>query len=446
MKCLCSIFSLFLAIAIAADAQDQTGKVIIVNAGAKELKRTAHKMRIPVEQLKNARIALQEALDLVKKMDPYPIDQLMNLSQNLAQLNRPKAKSVIQGFVQNLRLKAEAASDAQTYQTATSSAMMIMQASSIFEQGELLEIIQTWPEPKESFGTMAKSLIKSAQSNAIRQEMQNLASTDPEKALELLPQSTALGVSDGFQISQIARGLMNAGKKDQAMKLIDQTMSSFDPNSTDMNSFYGYQNFIQNMSSNLDSTRASTAMNQLIQAITKQPAQQSCSTMTLAYEDASVDLNCSESRILSLLRGMQGRPGVVAKAMDSAPELKSKLESIGGFDNVSLAKQTYANQPNNSGGTFITNVNGQINNLGNSVYSAISYEDISSLVNRLKGKAETNRGFVRTEISKAIKGQDPISFLAAFAGRAANDDSELASVALELAQQQLNQVEPLQKK
>jgi hypothetical protein len=452
MKCLCSIFLLFLAAAIAANAQDQTGKVIIVNAGAKELRRTAHKMRIPVEQLKNARSALQDAIDLVKKMDPYPTDQLMNLSQNLVQLNRPKAKSILQGFVQNLRLKAEAASDAQTYQTATSSAMLIMQVNSIFEQGELLDMIQTWPEPKESFGPMAKNLIKNAQSSAIRQEMQNLASTDPEKALELLPQSSALGVSDGYQMGQIARGLMNAGKKDQAMKLVDQTISSFNPNSTDASSFNNYYNFVQNMSSNLDSTRAATAINQLLQAMPKQPAQQYCSTMSLAYEGATVDLNCSETRILSLLRTMQSRPGVVAKAIDSAPELKSKLESIGGFDNVSLAKQTYgnqtglANQINNQINNTTIIMNGQVMNLVSSGSSTVSYEDISSLVNRLKGKAETNRGYVRAEITKAIKGQDPITFLVAFASRASNDDSELASVALELAQQQLNQIEPLQKR
>jgi hypothetical protein len=58
----------------------QTGKVIIVNTTSKELKRAAHRLRIPVEQLQNAQQSLQEATDLLDKIDPYPITQLSNLA------------------------------------------------------------------------------------------------------------------------------------------------------------------------------------------------------------------------------------------------------------------------------------------------------------------------------------------------------------------------------
>ena len=97
----------------AFQAFSQESKFVVVNKTSKELRRTAHRLHMPVEQLKNARLALQEATDLANTMDPFPVSQIGTLTQNWKQLDRSRADAVIESFIRELRSEA---ADAPNFQ------------------------------------------------------------------------------------------------------------------------------------------------------------------------------------------------------------------------------------------------------------------------------------------------------------------------------------------
>ncbi len=60
----------------------------VVNSNDKELRRSAHRMRITPERLRQARRALEEATGIVGRMDPVPVPQLGQLSSLWPQVHR----------------------------------------------------------------------------------------------------------------------------------------------------------------------------------------------------------------------------------------------------------------------------------------------------------------------------------------------------------------------
>ena len=75
-------FFLFVGVfCITFSAFPQESKVTNTGTVSKELRRTARRLHIPVEQLKKARRTLQEATDLAKQIKPFPVSQMFNLTQ-----------------------------------------------------------------------------------------------------------------------------------------------------------------------------------------------------------------------------------------------------------------------------------------------------------------------------------------------------------------------------
>ena len=76
----CAFCCVFLALSFTPPAA-QEGKLIVVNVDSKDLKRTACRLRIPVERVKNAREALQEATDLAKRVRPIQANSVSQLGK-----------------------------------------------------------------------------------------------------------------------------------------------------------------------------------------------------------------------------------------------------------------------------------------------------------------------------------------------------------------------------
>jgi hypothetical protein len=85
----------------------QEGAVTVVDPGSRELKRTAHWLQMPPEQLKNSRLALQEATELIKEMDPMPEPALGDLATLWVDLNRPKAVVALEGLNEKVRTRMQ---------------------------------------------------------------------------------------------------------------------------------------------------------------------------------------------------------------------------------------------------------------------------------------------------------------------------------------------------
>jgi hypothetical protein len=439
MKGLCRWFLIagFLCAALSAFSQEsrKESKILIVNNSSKELKRTAHRLHISIEQLKKARQALQEATDLAKKIKPFPVSQVYSLRDIWRQVNSSKAKGVIDSFIQDLRSEAANAADFMAYQRATSAALSFMQTSADSDYEKIQDMLGSWPDPPASAGDAGEQFRSSLESGMRQNLMMKLASTDPEKARALLSQSGNSGSYSYYSASgQIVQGLMKAGKKDEALAVVNQTVNDFNRHASDPQALQGYQSFAQTSVRVLGSSSADIIMSPLITQLTNQAPSGNCATGTLKTGDTSVDLSCAETGIVNMMRNFMSMPGLVNTMANSFPSLKSKLESVGGIDSISYY--------GNSGVTYA------VKNPGASSYQVYSGgerpDNPSKLLKELKGKAESDPSFVKERLKDIAKGQQSIDMLISLATTASYDDPELASLALEVARPLLSQVEPLQ--
>jgi hypothetical protein len=405
---------------------------VVVHSQSKELKRAAHRLRIPVEQMKRAREALQEATDMVKRIEPYPFDQIPNLAQMWDQINRPKAKQAVESFIYDMRSEAEECHDFQCYQRATAAALALMQSN--FDYEKTAQQLRNWPDPKPAFGPAAELFRSSLETQAKNLAISRMAFSEPEKALKLLSEKGNSGAYNYTSSAQIAQGFMNAGKKDEAIKLIDQGLGKFDQNTSDPRVLQEFENFVRMTASAADSTRTTAAVSQLITALKNQGPSMQCNAI-LRAGDVSTDLTCAESRILNLLRSMPMMPSFAMKTLDSVPGLRSKLDSIGGIDGfygggapATILYGTTAGQRN-----AITSISP-----GTSQGPTVN---IPNLIQELKGKAEMDPAVARGK----LKDLD-VDALVNLAMSASYQDPDLAGLAIEMAQPMLPVVEPLQKR
>ena len=99
--------------AIPAPSQDKGGRVEVLKP--QDLKRTAHRLRISVERLANARAALREATDLALRLDPPVLSDYGSLARLWNQLDRKSARERIGLMVAQLSRNAQAAEDSDTF-------------------------------------------------------------------------------------------------------------------------------------------------------------------------------------------------------------------------------------------------------------------------------------------------------------------------------------------
>ncbi len=423
MKILCRLSILFLAFNFCF-AQQRAG-LVVVNGSSKELKRAAHRLHIPVEQLKHARQTLQEATNLARKMDPYPTEQLFSLVQLWVQLDRTKAKETIESFIGDLRSEAAESTHMNRYQTVTSTAVSLMSRPEYESDHErMLQTIRSWPDPEIPGSEALKSFREGIEAQAARQALQQMVNSDPMKAAEWIRQS---GKPDYTTAGQVVQSLFSRGNNEEAIRFVDETIGGFDSNSATAQSAQEYEMFVRQIIDRLDADRANRVLEDLVSTYSNLPSQDHCA-MTVKAGSSSIDLTCAESKIVNLARSAYGRPGFAQRALDSAPGLKSKLDGIGGIDafyggnaGTSLEISYGKNSANPSRETSMS-----------------SAPNPTELYSRLKGKDPAY-------VKRKLKDKD-VETLMSLAMNASYQDPDLASTVLDLVEPLIQQVEPLQKR
>lgn len=155
--------------------------------------------------------------------------------------------------------------------------------------------------------------------------------TDPEKALQLLYEESEAAGSDVslYPIrAQLVQLLMDSSRRDEAFRPIDSTMNIHAWSPADPRASYEYESFLRRVMPMLDSERAEGTLEREIAA--SQTHRPNCGA-SLRTDRTSIELDCTESRVLSLLR-LSSRPGLTMKALEALPGLKAKLDGIGGID------------------------------------------------------------------------------------------------------------------
>jgi hypothetical protein len=424
--------------------------VVAIGNQSKELKRTAHQLRISAEHLRNAREALQQATDLARR-NPDSL-ALSQLAQNWIRLDKNKAPAALEDLYSWLGTAARDAADAMSYQRFTSSAQMLLRSYASLDSERAAGLWQQWPDPPASLGEALKK---------------NQTESAALFAKQLAGQGTGPGVSMGMNVStlreaaargnysstaQLATQMAQTGDKAEALKLVDQAILDFRQREPDQRTLSSYRSFVVQLPY-VDPDRYLLALSALLPALDKQGTPNTGGTVSIG--DQTIQVTASEAVVIDMCRSLTGRPDLAMKTLNSMPGLKSKLDRIGGIDSISaipgrgsqlpvslnysidgLTRTTY-----NSTGSGSSGGTGPISSPGGA--GPLAGMD---LYQSLRGKLAKDPAFVRQKLAEASKTPDQVDALVMLANRAGAQEPDLASMALDAATKLLVQVEPLQKR
>ena len=163
-------------------------QVAVVAPGSRELKRAAHRLRVTPERLQNMRVALREATEVARRIDPATAPMIGPIAHSWVQINRPEAKPNLEELYRELRMAAGNAEDARGYQSATQGAQALASAYSQIDFDRAQELIRTWPSPPSKAGEAGEAARREMESRFRQQALNTLSMRDPERAAALLAQ------------------------------------------------------------------------------------------------------------------------------------------------------------------------------------------------------------------------------------------------------------------
>jgi hypothetical protein len=415
-------------------AQAQEGKVIVVNTESKDLKRTARRLRVCVDRVKNARVALQEATDVAKRIDPVPASEMAGLGTYWVMLDRSKAVEKITDLLSVVRKSAQTAKELSAYSNSTTTAGMLLVALAGLDLDKATEIVNKWPGPPDNSGEAGEKVRSNLQTEFRNQVASSLAYRDPEQALAMLNESGTGTGSEYYIRSKLAEQMLLKGDKDGAFKLIDQTIAEFAEHKSDPQATEGYANFLQELAG-IDADRFLIALAQLTGGEPSAPGY----SASISKGNYNIQLTYNEAQILQLIQSIDRRPELTLKAINAFPELKAKLDQIGGIDGY-LA-------PGPSEGHVMLSVMSPKGAAGSGGWGGGSYGDgVRDAYADLRGKMRKNPWYVQAKLSEMVREADAIGKLISIAQSASYDEPELSDLALETARPLVSKVQPLQKR
>ncbi len=411
-------------------ALPQEGKVIVVNSTSKEAKRAAHRLHISLDQLKNARSALQEATDLARSMESVGPEQLSKLGESWVDLNRPLAADALIGLIGQMRKSAASATDLQQYQDCMDRAQLLISTLASVDADAALRVLREWPAPPSTLGdagTKARSRLDDQSWSRI---IQQLAYVDPQKAYTLAQGPGATSSAIYSVLAQQIGGMVRQGRQYDAQQLADRWIAEFKQYQAAPGAFQDYMVFLRQLAL-LDPNRFLAGVasgSPLISSVfSAGPA--------IAYAgDQGVPITRDEMMFLSMFRS-RPQPELMLKAVDLLPGLKAKADQAGGVDKLMISRRSII-RPGVAAAA----------GAGPAPDSGASLTDVESLFFELRGKAEKNPGFVRQRLSDVAQDPQGTSTLIQLADRAVYEDPELGSMALEVAKGLLPAIKPLRKR
>jgi hypothetical protein len=435
---------------MAAGSSAQT--VAPVSDQAKELKRSAHQLRISVDRLKEARAALKEATNLARhSTDSSTFSQL---SQDWVRIDRASAAAALEDLYGWLRTTARDAPDTPTYQRCMSGAESMLRQIATLDSDKAVGLWRMWPDPPAALGESMPNLREEV-SRFEKQLAAEGSGSGMAPDLTTLKEQAAKG--NYTAAGSLAGQLSRSGDRAEALKVVDQAVANFMQGSQDPRAISSYLNFVRQLP-NIDPDRYLQALNALVPPLSSQAGPNTGGTVTVRNQ--TLQLTAAEAEAIELCRNLNGRPDLAMKTLDTVPGLKSKLNGIGGIDGiigppgpmntskspVSLSysidgvnKTTFSSTSNGSYQTT-TPINVTPTNPG------AARESGTLLYQSLHGKLAKDPAFVKQKLADAARSPDQIDILINLANSASYSDPDLASLALEFASRLVMQVEPLSKR
>ena len=409
------------------------GQIEVVDPTSRDLKRTAHKVRMTIEQLKNARAALQEATELARDMEPVPTHQISSLGGHWIRLHPTKAPREIESLLDHLRPLAKESRNEQDYSRYTAAAKRLLNDLVKVDENKAFDLAERWPASEAVENTVG---IQSRLQEQIRaRRLQDQMNVYPERISAMLPADlTAVGY--GTRAS-LVESLILSGEKQQAYEIIDMSISEFSNGSPDQRQVQDYLSLLVRLHE-IDPMRFNKGFAALRPYLDRHAHDDPIDHVTVI--DQRIPINHAERTILIILQSMDRRlPETMLKVLNTMPSLKARLDTAGGIDSFlspprharKRVSYSYEFTPNGSAGAHT---------------SPESYARGSKLINELSGKATTNPSIARHVLSRSATEPTDIDTLIVIAKRTGWRDPDLATLALEVASDHLELITPLEKR
>ncbi len=408
------------------------GKVEVVNPGSRELKRSAFRLRMPVERLKNARAALQEATDIARLARPTPVEHFFQLGDFWVQLNRPKAEEAINGMLSTLRTAAQGATAPGQYRDATTAAQMLISSLSQVDPDQSVQWAREWPKPSPSLGPETQASNDDLERQLRRSALQRLAYSDPEAALRIWSAGPDRAADDYDVRGPLAAQLARTGRTEEANKIVDRTLAEFAAANPDPSAWNSYGNFLSSLSQ--------AAPDRFLEAFrlwarNPPPGIPATGGPMLSAGDQAIPLDSSEAAALNILRSIGSRPELMMNALDSVPTLKAKIDQAGGIDRALNGTSGMR------GGMFARNPDGSMRAGGPDSDKPDAKPDAPTLFGALRGKAARNPELVRNRLT-AITNPEHVDQLLQIAMMSYGQDPDLTCLAVEMARPIVLRIDP----
>ncbi len=391
-------------------------RVVVSSVGDRDLKRTAHRLRISTGQLKHAREALQEATSLAGRINGQDYWQMGQLAHLWIQLDRSGAARAIDSLFENLRSAAISAPDDATYQQACNVAQGVVSALTQLDLQRAQQLAQQWPSPPSRLGDSAQAAYKNFHKSFESFYLNRLALEDPESVPSAL---SDLQSKPGYSVrSQLVSQLVGRNRRDQASKMVDETIVQFAQSNSNSSTFQDFAQFVQQLSWSFPD-HFERAFSMMMSHLNDPPH---LVEVKIPVGGQTIELTARENAVLNVFRSMGARPEMTARVLEQIPELRGKLNQIGGVD--------YFLNPH------LWGENGQ---------PAVKdpYRVSQDWANQVRGKVSKNPSLLSQRLAELPDAAVRVTALVTLAQQTAYDDPDFSYQALQLAVPLLPEIESL---
>jgi hypothetical protein len=425
-----------------SNVQELSAKALA--AQSRDLRRTAHRYHITLDQLTRARAALKDATDLAMRQDLPGSTDYSTIARLWVQLDRKNAPGAVASMVGDLSGRAETAADLASYRRIVSQAQQLLYTLFDLDMERAKQIADLWPPPQAKLGDEGQKALDQFKADvASRLVMMNPTVLSDDMFAQVLQFQKSSSVPLTYLIS-MTQSLVSSNQKDKARTLLDQAISNLGQTAIDPGKNGDYDDFLRMLVS-MYPEKAIAAYNAYKDALLRQNPSGGKGQI---YEvgDQRVTISQSESTAINMLRGIYGRPELAAKFLDSNPELRAKLDQLGGPDNVLNPSPMSTIPPPRTFPAGVPPPPSPDVRAGSTVQAPEKPVNVSDLYRTLRGKADFNPDMVRHKLEDTFRKKENFQSLIQLAQMANYSDPELSSIAVEVAHGLLPLIDSLQER
>ncbi len=307
----------------------ETGRKVTVKVSQDlDLKRPAYVFRVSVEQIENARLALEEATDLLEGLDHLQIKLAAQVPSLWVQIHRRQAPQRLQNLVAIVSKSVPQLEKGLEYEQLSRFAIRVAAETARIDPDRALKILRDWPGPPDWLGDEADSLFEKLTTGLGDERFQSRFMTEPSSAIRNL-----LNTSLTRHYSSLYSRRHDRDRND---RLLDEIAAEFREGPVDSSRLAQFSHLVR--VAGYAQTDRMPELFFTLEAALDRADLGGGTAFRYESDQGSVELTETEHRLLGVLRTMRGQPQALLDLLDSRPRLRGKLDELGGIDGALRAR------------------------------------------------------------------------------------------------------------